>query len=76
MRRPGTVSRTREYAVRCGAALEQVDRPDFAHADVQQRLAAAGAEVAGGTPEQFASLLKRETASWTKVIEHSGIKLE
>ena len=44
--------------------------------DVQQRLAAAGAEVAGGTPEQFASLLKRETASWTKVIEHSGIKLE
>ena len=44
--------------------------------DVQQRLGAAGAEVAGGTPEQFASLLKRETASWSKVIEHSGIKLE
>ena len=44
--------------------------------DVQQRLAAAGAEVAGGTPEQFASLLKRETVGWAKVIERSGIKLE
>ena len=44
--------------------------------DVQQRLAAAGAEVAGGTPEQFAVLMKRETAGWTKVIERSGIKLE
>ena len=44
--------------------------------DVQQRLAAAGAEVAGGTPEQFAALIKRETAGWAKVIERSGIKLE
>ena len=44
--------------------------------DVQQRLAAAGAEVAGGTPEHFASLIKRETAGWAKVIERSGIKLE
>jgi tripartite-type tricarboxylate transporter receptor subunit TctC len=44
--------------------------------DVQQRLLSAGAEVAGGTPEQFAVLLKRETASWAKVIEQSGIKLE
>ena len=44
--------------------------------DVQQRLLAVGAEVAGGTPEQFAALLKRETASWVSVIERSGIKLE
>ena len=44
--------------------------------DVQQRLLAVGAEIAGGTPEQFAALLKRETASWVSVIERSGIKLE
>ncbi len=44
--------------------------------DVQQRLAAAGAEVAGGTPEHFAAPIKRETAGWAKVIERSGIKLE
>lgn len=45
--------------------------------DVQQRLATAGAEVVhGSTPEQFGSLLKRETAAWAKVIERSGIKLE
>ena len=44
--------------------------------DVQQRLSTVGAEVAGGTPEQFAALIKRETAGWANVIERSGIKLE
>ena len=44
--------------------------------DVQQRLSTVGAEVAGGTPEQFAALIKRETVGWAKVIERSGIKLE
>jgi tripartite-type tricarboxylate transporter receptor subunit TctC len=44
--------------------------------DVQQRLLAAGAETAGGTPEQFAALLKRETAAWAGVIARSGIKLD
>ena len=44
--------------------------------EVQQRLLLAGAETAGGTPEQFAALLKRETASWASVIERSGIKLD
>jgi hypothetical protein len=43
---------------------------------VQQRLLAAGAETAGGTPEQFAALLKRETAAWAGVIARSGIKLD
>lgn len=44
--------------------------------DVQQRLLVAGAETAGGTPEQFAALLKSETAAWAAVIERSGIKLD
>lgn len=42
--------------------------------EVKQKLLAAGAEVAGGSPEQFAALLKSETASWTAVVERSGIK--
>lgn len=44
--------------------------------DVQQRLLVAGAETAGGSAEQFAALLKRETAAWSSVIERSGIKLD
>lgn len=44
--------------------------------DVKQRLLNAGAEVAGGTPEQFGSLLKTETAAWASVIERTGIKLD
>jgi len=44
--------------------------------DVHQRLLAAGAETAGGTAEQFATLLKRETAAWASVIERSGLKLD
>lgn len=44
--------------------------------DVKQRLLNAGAEVAGGTPEQFGNLLKTETAAWASVIERTGIKLD
>ena len=44
--------------------------------DVQQRLLVAGAETAGGSAEQFAALLKRETAAWATVIERSGVKLD
>jgi tripartite-type tricarboxylate transporter receptor subunit TctC len=44
--------------------------------EVQQRLRAAGAETAGGTPEQFAALLKNETAAWAAVITRTGIKLD
>ena len=44
--------------------------------DVQQRLLVAGAETAGGTPEQFAALLRNETAAWASVIARTGIKLD
>jgi tripartite-type tricarboxylate transporter receptor subunit TctC len=44
--------------------------------EVKQKLLAGGAEVAGGTPEQFGDLLKNETAAWAAVIERSGIKLD
>ncbi|MDR1709511.1 MAG: tripartite tricarboxylate transporter substrate binding protein, partial [Candidatus Accumulibacter sp.] len=44
--------------------------------EVKQKLLSGGAEVAGGTPEQFGELLKNETASWTEVVKRSGIKPE
>ena len=42
--------------------------------EVKQKLLVAGAEVAGGSPEQFATLIKNETAAWKGVIERVGIK--
>ena len=45
-------------------------------ADVQSTLAAEGAEAAGGTPEEFAVLLKSEVAQWAKVVKIAGLKPE
>ncbi|MGH8619548.1 MAG: Bug family tripartite tricarboxylate transporter substrate binding protein [Burkholderiales bacterium] len=39
-------------------------------------LAAQGLEAAGGTPEQFAALIKKEVAKYAAVIKAAGIKAE
>jgi tripartite-type tricarboxylate transporter receptor subunit TctC len=44
--------------------------------EVKQKLLAGGAEIAGGTPEQFGDLLRNETAAWAEVIKRSGIKAD
>ena len=44
--------------------------------DFRERLAANGAEPAGGTPEQFARLIERETAKYAAVVKRAGIKPE
>jgi len=43
-------------------------------ADVREKLAAQGAEVAVSTPEEFAALMRREIQKWGKVT--SGLKLQ
>lgn len=45
-------------------------------ADFKERLAANGAEGVGGTPEQFARVIERETAKYAAVIKRAGIKPE
>ena len=42
----------------------------------KERLAALGQEVAGGTPEEFAETVRRDSAKWLEVIRRSGIKIE
>ena len=42
--------------------------------DVRERWAAAAIEVAGGTPEEFATYLKNEIAQWSKVIRDANIR--
>ena len=42
--------------------------------DARERLIALSYEVRGGTPEEFAKLLRSETGKWAKVIRTAGIK--
>jgi tripartite-type tricarboxylate transporter receptor subunit TctC len=42
--------------------------------DVRERIGGLGAEVVGGTPEEFAAFIKRELALWGRVIPEAGIK--
>ncbi|ARP85739.1 Bug family tripartite tricarboxylate transporter substrate binding protein [Bordetella genomosp. 9] len=54
------------------AALHSaLDRPD-----VRATFAAMGQEVVKDTPEEFADMLKAETAKWEAVIQAAGIKAE
>jgi tripartite-type tricarboxylate transporter receptor subunit TctC len=43
---------------------------------LEERLAALGQEVAGGTPEDFAEAIRRDSAKWLEVISRSGLKLD
>jgi tripartite-type tricarboxylate transporter receptor subunit TctC len=42
--------------------------------DVRAQLAEQGAEVAGGTPEQFGAFIESELARWTRVIRAAHIE--
>jgi len=45
-------------------------------AELRKRFINDGAEPVGGTPEQFAVLIRSDTAKWAKVIKEAGIKPE
>lgn len=44
--------------------------------DVQDRMAAQGAEAAPGRPEDMTNLAREDTAKWGKVIRNAGVKFE
>lgn len=44
--------------------------------EVKAKLAGQGADVRGGTPEQFAALIRSEIVRWGKVVQESGAKLD
>jgi tripartite-type tricarboxylate transporter receptor subunit TctC len=44
--------------------------------DVQERMAAAGLEPSGGSPEAFAAFVTKDLARWAKVIKDAGIQAE
>ncbi|WP_114972670.1 Bug family tripartite tricarboxylate transporter substrate binding protein [Rhodoferax ferrireducens] len=45
-------------------------------ADVKKKLGEQGADVLGGTPEQFSALIKSDIARWAPIIKESGAKLD
>jgi tripartite-type tricarboxylate transporter receptor subunit TctC len=45
-------------------------------ADVRERLNAAGLEPAGGTPEEFAQLIRTESEKWGPIIRRTGAKID
>lgn len=54
--------------VEINAALEQPD--------VRGKLEAAGVEIQGGTPQDYAKLIHSDLAKWHKVIKAAGLKAE
>ena len=48
----------------------------LAEPELQQKLAAIGAEPAGGTPEEFAKFIRSEYAKWGDVVRRSGAKMD
>jgi tripartite-type tricarboxylate transporter receptor subunit TctC len=44
--------------------------------DMEEKLAADGVTAAGGTPEQFAAIIKRDIEVWRGVVQRAGVKAE
>lgn len=62
----------REIIVRLNREINQV----LKLSDVKTLLNNTHIEIAGGTPEQFAALIKRETERWGPVIRATGARLD
>ena len=53
------------------ASVKALAKPEF-----RKKLVEMGAEPAGTTPEQFAALIQKETASWAKLVKSTGVQLD
>jgi tripartite-type tricarboxylate transporter receptor subunit TctC len=45
-------------------------------AEMKDRLASQGAEPVGGTPEDYAAVIRADTATWARVIKEAGLRGE
>ena len=44
--------------------------------ETKERLAQLGSEGGGGTPEEFAALIRRDSAKWAEVVRRSGARID
>ena len=58
------------------AKLNAEFNKDLKIADVQKKIADAGIEIAGGTPQQFADFIQSEMRKWAKVAKDAGVQPE
>ncbi len=56
--------------------LNAVGNKALQDADLREKILSQGNEVGGGTPEQFAALIKAEAARWGKVVKDARIEPE
>jgi tripartite-type tricarboxylate transporter receptor subunit TctC len=42
----------------------------------KERLAQMGSEGGGGTPEEYAELIRRDSAKWAEVVKRSGARID
>jgi tripartite-type tricarboxylate transporter receptor subunit TctC len=44
--------------------------------ELEKKLGAQGADIAGSTPEQFAQLIREDIARWGRIVKESGAKID
>src|SRR5439155_21543313 len=62
----------RAIVARLGAEATNIVRS----AEMREKLTAQGAEAVGGTPEEYAVVIRAETATWSRVIDRAGLRSE
>jgi tripartite-type tricarboxylate transporter receptor subunit TctC len=68
----GPAGMQRPVVLRLNAAINQaILAPTF-----KKRFGDIGNEPAGGTPEEFGELIRRESAKWAEVVKRSGAKID
>ena len=68
----GPASLPKDVVAKLNAAFNKA----LQDADVQKKLDGQGADVLGGTPEQFAKLIQDDIGRWGKIVKESGAKVD
>jgi tripartite-type tricarboxylate transporter receptor subunit TctC len=68
----GPAGMPREIVTRLNSEIVKI----MATPDARERMAALGADIVTGTPEQFADYIKVETAKWGQLIRETGTRLD
>ena len=56
--------------------LNQATNAALESPEAKDKIAVLGSEGGGGTPEEFAELIRRDSAKWAEVIKRSGAKID